>query len=83
MTCNTKSSDFQNTERRGQICKMLRRKNGATTSEIQSVFGWQAHSARAAISGLRKAGFTVERITSPKGSIYRIVTMKTGSANEG
>lgn len=56
-----------------ELRKRLRRKSGATVTELQEVFGWQPHSVRAAISGLRKAGDTVERFESPRGSAYRIV----------
>jgi hypothetical protein len=52
---------------------MLTRKNGATIAQIQLAFSWQPHSARAAISSLRKAGAVVERTDTPKGSVYRIV----------
>ena len=56
-----------------QLRKLLRRKTGATIAQIQSRFGWQPHTARAALSGLRKAGETIERSDGETGSIYRIV----------
>ncbi|NOE34887.1 MULTISPECIES: DUF3489 domain-containing protein [unclassified Ruegeria] len=59
--------------RQQQLQKLLSRKAGATIAQIQSVFGWQPHSARAAISMMRKAGHTVERSGSDKGTVYRIV----------
>lgn len=61
------------TPRSTELRKRLRRKSGATIAELQEVFGWQPHSVRAAISGLRKAGDTVERFQSPRGNAYRIV----------
>jgi len=60
--------------RPAQLHKLLARKNGATTAQIQSAFGWQPHTARAAISGLRRSGETVQRSDAAKGSVYRIVT---------
>ncbi len=53
---------------------MLARPNGATISAICKSTGWQAHSARAALSGFRKAGYVVDRSTAKDGtvSIYRI-----------
>ncbi|WP_217350600.1 DUF3489 domain-containing protein [Ruegeria sp. HKCCD7255] len=62
-----------NLTRQQQLHKLLSRKCGATIAQIQSVFGWQPHSARAAISMMRKAGHTVERSGSDKGTVYRIV----------
>ncbi len=52
--------------------KLLTRKSGATIAQIQSIFGWQPHTARAAISGLRKTGEVVDRSDAAKGSVYRI-----------
>ena len=56
-----------------QLRRLLRRKSGASIAELQEKFGWQPHTARAAISGLRKGGETIERCAGVAGSIYRIV----------
>ncbi|MEO9781628.1 MAG: DUF3489 domain-containing protein [Sedimentitalea sp.] len=55
--------------------KLLSRKTGANLATLQSATGWQPHSVRAALSGLRKAGYTIDRANSAKagnGLIYRI-----------
>ncbi|MDP5220799.1 DUF3489 domain-containing protein [Ruegeria sp. 2205SS24-7] len=62
-----------NLTRQKQLQKLRSRKAGATIAQIQKAFGWQPHSARAAISMMRKAGHIVERSGSDKGSVYRIV----------
>ncbi len=59
--------------RQQQLTKLLGRKSGATIAQLQKAFGWQPHTARAAISTLRKAGFPVERADADKGPVYRIV----------
>ena len=59
--------------REGQLTKLLSRKTGATIPQMEKAFGWQPHTARAAISKLRKAGFPVERSDTDKGAVYRIV----------
>jgi hypothetical protein len=41
--------------------KLLGRKNGADIGTLQSATGWQPHSVRAGLSGLRKAGYTIVR----------------------
>jgi threonine dehydrogenase-like Zn-dependent dehydrogenase len=59
-----------------KVQKVLERPSGATVDAICKATGWQAHSARAALSGLRKAGHVIER-TQGEGkngsSVYRIV----------
>lgn len=55
-----------------QLWKLLARRSGATIPQIQRSFEWQPHTARAAISKLRKAGDVVDRTKTSKGSVYRI-----------
>ncbi len=55
--------------------KLLSRKSGADLATLQSATGWQAHSVRAALSGLRKAGFIIERAAPAKPggkTVYRL-----------
>ncbi len=59
--------------RQKQLRKMLTRKSGVTIAQLQKTFGWQPHTARAAISAQRKAGCVVDRAETDKGSVYRIV----------
>ncbi|MBT4086054.1 MAG: DUF3489 domain-containing protein [Alphaproteobacteria bacterium] len=54
MTRNT--SRHNNVTKIELVAKLIGRKSGATVEQIQSATGWQAHSIRAAISGLRKRG---------------------------
>lgn len=51
---------------------MLARKSGVTLDQMCEATGWQAHTCRAFISGLRKKGRVVVRETGKAGkSIYR------------
>jgi hypothetical protein len=55
--------------------KLLSRKSGADLAALQSATGWQPHSVRAALSGLRKAGYIIDRAAPAnrdKGPVYRI-----------
>lgn len=55
--------------------RLLARKAGADLAALQAATGWQAHSVRAALSGLRKAGYTIDRAEAAKPggtAIYRI-----------
>ena len=56
-----------------QLHKLLTRKSGVTLAQLQKTFGWQPHTARAAISAQRKAGCQIERSDSDNGSVYRVV----------
>lgn len=52
---------------------LLGRKSGATMQAMMDATGWQAHSLRAALSGLRKSGIAVERRSNRKGqSVYAL-----------
>lgn len=52
---------------------LLGRKSGATLQAMMDATGWQAHSLRAALSGLRKSGIAVERRSNRKDqSVYAI-----------
>lgn len=60
--------------RKQQLSKLLLRKSGASIAQIQKAFDWKPHTARAAISTLRKSGATIERIDSAQGSSYRMTS---------
>ena len=66
-------SKLSKSTRDDQLRKLLLRKTGASIAQIQKSFGWQPHTARAAISRLRKSGSVVDREDGDKGSVYRIV----------
>jgi len=54
------------------VKKLLSRKQGATIKAIETATGWQPHSVRAALTGLRKKGVTITRDKSAKGeTVYR------------
>lgn len=55
--------------------QLLSRKAGADLAALQTATGWQPHSVRAALSGLRKAGYRIDRAepAKPDGdTVYRI-----------
>ena len=57
-----------------RVVEMLRRKNGATLSEIMKTMGWQKHTVRGFMAGaMKKAGFTIESFKPDGGErTYRI-----------
>ena len=53
---------------------LLARSEGASLGELQAASGWQAHSVRAAISGLRKQGLEVACERTNEGARrYRLI----------
>ncbi|SEO89027.1 Protein of unknown function [Salinihabitans flavidus] len=72
----TKANDIPNRETKAALVRrLLARKSGADITALQEATGWQAHSVRAALSTLRKAGYKIDRMPKKKvGSppVYRI-----------
>ena len=58
-----------------QLIRMLSTKTGAEIAVISSRLGWQSHTTRAAITGLRKAAYSVVGAKADPGkpTRYRIV----------
>ncbi len=81
MPSTTNSTDKQNVSSRarsatregvrqtkaGAILGHLMRPNGATVARLQKATGWQPHSIRATLTGLRKRGHAVLRGKNAKG----------------
>ncbi len=57
----------------GAILSQLGRPNGASIAQLQKATGWQPHSIRATLTGLRKKGHDVLRGKNAKGvTTYRV-----------
>lgn len=55
------------------VSKLLCRARGATVAEMQAATGWQPHSVRAFLSGLRKVGRTLDKEERKSGETsYRL-----------
>ena len=60
------------------VLTMLAHPKGASLDALCKATGWQPHSTRAALSGLRKAGHVIERTPGEGtggGSLYRITAV--------
>jgi len=73
---NIQTSDI-NTPRVGtkqaKLVGMLSRKSGVTLAKASETLGWQPHTTRATITGLKKRGYVIERRDrESKDSIYVI-----------
>ncbi len=60
------------------VINMLSAKSGTTLDALVEATGWLPHTTRAALTGLRKRGFTIDRSrTGGEESVYRIVGSAT------
>lgn len=68
--------------RRDQLIRMLSARRGADLAAISEKFGWLSHTTRAALSGLRKAGYVVitEKRADGKPTRYRVAAQTKGAA---
>ena len=79
-------SDNNSTERtpsKASIVEaMLTKALGATIADLNAATGWQPHSCRAFLTGLRKKGKVIERTKRKDGSnCYRIVRPRKAIAD--
>ena len=56
-----------------QVIALLRRQEGATLAEMVEATGWLPHTTRAALTGLKKKGHTIEKSKRDDVTCYRIV----------
>lgn len=59
--------------KRALVLDLLRRDDGATLPELMAVTGWQAHSVRAVLTGLRKSGLILEKSIRNSATCYQIL----------
>lgn len=55
-----------------QVLELLRRPEGATLTELVETTGWLPHTTRAALTGLRKKGHTIDKSKRDDVTCYRI-----------
>ena len=68
--------------KQSQVIALLEQPEGVTLAVIVGATGWQPHSARAVLSGLRKGGYDISS-DKPEGGerFYRIVAGPTGATS--
>ncbi|MDU8946609.1 DUF3489 domain-containing protein [Ovoidimarina sediminis] len=68
--------------KREQLIQMLTRKSGVDVATISDKLGWQSHTTRAALTGLRKAGFEISAEKPGQGNAlsYRITAQPSDAA---
>ena len=59
--------------KKGQIIALMQRKNGATLADMVEATGWLPHTTRAALTGLRQNGYSIQKSKNPEGAtVYRL-----------
>ncbi len=71
----TAKVEARQTGKTAAVIKLLERKDGASIEVLSEATGWLPHSTRAALTGLRKKGYEIERgkAKDKTTTIYRIV----------
>ena len=65
------------TTKTARLLAMLRAPAGASTEEIGEALGWQQHTVRAALTGLRKKGHVVRSEKTDAGRLWRIMSVES------
>ena len=59
--------------KQAKLVAMLSRKSGVTLAKASEALGWQPHTTRATMTGLKKRGYVIERLArEAKDSLYLI-----------
>jgi len=76
-TQTTKTTDIiapRAGSKQAKLVGMLSRKSGVTIAKASEALGWQMHTTRATLTGLKKRGYVIERKDRDgKDSIYFIL----------
>jgi predicted ArsR family transcriptional regulator len=65
--------EVKRTTKSDTVVTMLEREEGATLAEIMEATGWLPHTTRAALTGLRKKGHTIDKFKREDVTCYQIV----------
>jgi predicted transcriptional regulator len=73
----SKPATGSRTTKKNQLIRLLGTKSGADIQTLSEKLGWQQHTTRAAMSGLRKAGYEVTGEKPAKGGMskFRILSV--------
>lgn len=76
---NSNLSTPQKGTKQAKLVSLLARKSGTTLTAASQTLGWQRHTTSAALTGLRKRGYEIQRTPRPdKEGVYRIAPEANG-----
>lgn len=65
--------------KQAKLISLLSRKSGVSIAKASESLGWQAHTLRSALTGLKKRGYRIERQSRDgKDSLYMIAAEAAG-----
>jgi hypothetical protein len=67
--------------KKARLIALLSRKSGADVPGLSTTLGWLPHTTRAALSGLRKAGYEITSIKAGNGKPMRHQIIGSPEAN--
>ena len=70
----TRATTSKTTTKTDKVVALLKRQQGASLEELTRATDWLPHTTRAAMTGLRKKGYAIERSTVDGVSRYTIAT---------
>jgi hypothetical protein len=74
-------ADVRAGSKQAKIVELMKRAKGATLDELVEATDWLPHTTRAALTGLRKRGLSLERVKDKsRGSVYRIKSERAAKA---
>lgn len=74
-----KTGSSETVSKIASVIALMERDQGTTLDEMVEATGWQPHSTRAALTGLRKKGHDITRTVENKVSRYRLKGQTKGS----
>jgi hypothetical protein len=85
---NSPAPDLAQAPREGskldRVLALLRQPEGASVAQMIEATSWLPHTTRAALTGLRKRGYSIERVPGSDGnSSYRIASPSAPEQMEG
>jgi len=63
-----------------RLLEMLRTGTGASLEEMTEATGWQAHTVRAAMTGLRKRGYVIARHVEGNVTVWSVLAADAEAA---
>ncbi len=82
MTTKPRKSTTKPVTKGDQLIQLLKARSGRDIAALSAELDWQPHTTRAALSRLRKAGYTIDKLPPGKhgGARYRISSAPAGPA---
>lgn len=77
-TADKPSSDFKTPREQSKarrLIDLLQTGTGASLEEMTTATGWQTHTVRAAMTGLRRRGYTITRNIQGNTAVWSIGTV--------